>query len=153
MLKELGKLIKKEIKCICEVKMPSILRDRSVDNMRSFTWSSLIKEIEKTSPTLLQLLTDCVARKQKFSTLYHAKDEAITGVCAAILLCHHNQLMNKFQRLVSVLRYSEHVPVRVRMCMIIINCKINFIHIFTRFLDGYENAIFCNLNIWVHLLQ
>ena len=113
----MGKLIQKEMRCTCEIKNPSILRGCEVDNMMSFTWSSLIEELGKTAPTLLQLLTDCVARKRRrgHSTKpsHHAKDGAIIGVCAVIMLCHHNQHMNLFQRLVSVLLYSDHVPVQV----------------------------------------
>ena len=117
LVKEMGKLIQKEMRRTCEIKNPSFLRGCEVDNMLSFTWSFLIKELGKTAPTLLQLLTDSVARKRRrgHSTKpsHHAKDEAIIGVCAAIMLCHHYQHMNLFQRLVSVLLYSDHVPVQV----------------------------------------
>jgi len=116
-VRQVGKLIKKEMRCTCEVKTSSILRGRDVESMMEFTWSSLIKELGQTAPTLSQLFTDCATRrKRRCSTKpsHQAKDETIACVCAAIMLCHHNQQMNMFQRLVSVLLYSDHVPVRVR---------------------------------------
>lgn len=38
------------------------------------------------------------------------KDESIIGICAAILLRHHNPQMNLVLRIVSLLLYSGHAP-------------------------------------------
>ena len=40
-------------------------------------------------------------------------DNAVIGMCAAILLCHHNSHMNLVQRIISTLLYSGHAPKQV----------------------------------------
>ena len=39
---------------------------------------------------------------------YRVTDDAIIGMCAAILLRHHNTHMNFVQRIISTLLYSGH---------------------------------------------
>ena len=103
-LLKVGKLIKKDMNNICSNKTSSLLRKRTPDAMRSFAWRDLVQELEQHSPTLYQVLKDCVYRKRRkvsgWGVLYRANENTIIGTCAhylwcaAILLRHHKTHMN-----------------------------------------------------------
>ena len=114
-LKEVGKVLQRDIKRACQIKTASLLRKRSAEDMCSFSWASLLGELKKNAPVFVKLLTDCVVRKRKIEgkRSHCASDDAIVGVCASILLRHRNQEMNLIQRIISMLLYSNHAPVQV----------------------------------------
>ena len=123
-LQKVGKLIKKDMDNICSKKASSLLRKRTPDAMRSFTWGDLAQELEQQSPILYQVLKDCVYRKRRKVSAqgvsYRVNDIAVIGMCAAILLRHHNTHMNLVQRIISTLLYSGHAPKQVCNLLIII---------------------------------
>ena len=85
--------------------------------MSSFTFEGLADELRKNAPTFTQLMFDCVTRKRRIRVnqkrkSFSAKDATIVGICASIILRRH---MNLFQRIVSVLLYSNNVPEQVNV--------------------------------------
>ena len=68
------------------------------------------------------LLKDCVYRKRRKVSArgvsYRVKDVAVIGMCAAILLRHHNTHMNLVQRIVSTLLCSGQAPKQVHAYVI-----------------------------------
>ena len=123
-LRQLGRLIRKDMEHMCSTKKPSMLRKGSLEAMKSFCWEDLVKELENSSPLFCQLLRECVTRKRRKASKrgrsYAVNDSAVIGVCAAILLHHRNANMNLVQRIVSALLYSGHAPKQVirNTCMI-----------------------------------
>ena len=113
-LKRVGKLIRKDMERICSKQASSILRKRSPDAMKSFTWADFIQEMEQSSPVFCQILKECVHRKRrkvsKQGVSYAVDDAAVIGMSAAILLRHRNTHMNLVQRIISTLLYSGHAP-------------------------------------------
>ena len=89
----------------------SILRKRSPDAIKSFTWADFIQEMD---PVFCQILKECVHRKRskpsKQGTSYAVDDAAVIGMSAAILLRHRNTHMNLVQRIISTLLYGGHAP-------------------------------------------
>ncbi len=114
-LKVLGRDIRKEMKTMCSVMSPSILRETEPEVLQSFTWESLIEELNVKAPTLLNVLRSCVAKKpvKPGRRSYRVKEEAVIGICAAILLRNRNQSLNLVQRIVSMILYSNHAGKRV----------------------------------------
>ena len=116
-LQKVGKLLKKDMEHVCSKKASSSLRINTPNALRSFTWEGLVKELEKLSPTFYQVLKECVYRRRRRvshqGVSYRVNDNAVIGVCAAILLRHHNTHLNLEQRIVSTLLYSGHAPKQV----------------------------------------
>ena len=105
-LKRVGKLIRKDMERICSKQASSILRERSPDAMKSFTWADFIQEMEQSSPVFCQMLKECVQRKRrkaKQGTSYAVDDAAVIGMSVAMLLRHRNTRMNLVQRIISTL--------------------------------------------------
>ena len=50
---------------------------------------------------------------------YRVNDEAVIGICAAILIRHQNPQMNLLQRLISMILYNGHAPKMVMEYIII----------------------------------
>lgn len=64
-LKEVGKLIRKDMKQACMIKTPSLLRGGSMKDLSTFSWDTLLQELMKSAPIFVQLLTNCVSRKRR----------------------------------------------------------------------------------------
>jgi hypothetical protein len=71
--------------------------------LRTFSWESVVEELQVKAPTLLHLLKGCVVVKRserphkssrKSHRSFRPTNTAILGTCAAILLRHKNQYMN-----------------------------------------------------------
>lgn len=109
--------IQKELTTMVSKKNGSILRDMSRDGYAKFSWDSLITELEKHAPVLLQFLTGCVhvqrRVRKKVKKNCSPKKNSIVGLCAAILLRNRNTHMNLFQRIISVILDAGHASKRV----------------------------------------
>ena len=115
-VRELGKLIRKDMKKICSKKVSSMLRKSTAEAMKSFAWADFTKELEDTSPIFYRILKECVDRKRRKVSKRKTNtidDTTVIGMCAALLLRHRNANMNLVQRIISVLLYSGHAPKKV----------------------------------------
>lgn len=104
-LSSLRKYISKEMKIVSSKKHSSILRGRSVEHLKSFSWETLEEEIKTKAPTLYGLLCACVRVKRKTGQ-NSPSSTSVLGVCAAILLRNYNQNMNLLQRIVALILHS-----------------------------------------------
>ena len=114
----IGRLIRKDMECICSYQVSSMLRKRTPDAMKSFSWGDLTKELEEVSPIFYTILKECVQKKKRTTskkprTSYAVDNSSVIGMCAAILLRHRNKNMCLVQRIVSALLYSGHAPKQV----------------------------------------
>ena len=127
---QLGKVIDKEMRQMCSLKVPSILRGSDPNVLRTFSWSKVIDELKSVAPTLLRVLQSCVSVKEPPSKrrlhkkTVRPKGDGIIGLCAAIVLRHRNQSMNLVQHVLSLVLYSGHsskmvsiAGVRARVCV------------------------------------
>ncbi len=126
-LKVMAKDIRKEMTAMCSIMTPSILRDTTPTALQSFKWEALVQEMKVRAPTLLAILSSCVQKKppklgQKTCCV---KNEAVIGVCAAVLLRRRNHSLNLLQRVVSMILYSNHAGKQVHtymyVCVIFMN--------------------------------
>lgn len=108
--------IQKELGNICSKKNWSILRDSSVSTLMSFTWDTLISELSVHAPTFLEMLRGIVQVKQSLREKGQSQEpceNAVVGICAAIMLKNKNIHMNLFQKIVSHILYNGHAAKQV----------------------------------------
>lgn len=55
----ISRVVKYEIQKFCSDKVSSILRDKTADAIRSFTWETVLKEAEAVMPVLIEVLRTC----------------------------------------------------------------------------------------------
>ena len=103
--------LQKEMREMCLKKSMSVLRASSPEALQTFSWESVVEELQVKAPTLLHLLKGCADVKRherprksrrKSPKSFRPTNTAVLGTCAAILLRHKNQYMNLLQRLVSL---------------------------------------------------
>lgn len=118
----LVKKIRKEMSNMCSFEVLSILRKKASEDLATFQWSKFINELEEYAPSLLNILRGCILNKRSLKTapLRQPKynEDAIIGICAAILLRYRNQRLNLIQRIVSILLYCSHAPKTVSYIML-----------------------------------
>ena len=115
-LRETGRIFRTEMKQLCKMNPPSMLRDNSLDALTSFTWDAFVGELQERCPTLLQCLQQATKRKRRVSKArksYAIQDNTVIGLCAAIIMRHRHVRMNLVQRIISLLLYSEHTSKQV----------------------------------------
>lgn len=111
--------IQKELGNICSKKNWSILRDSSVSTLMSFTWDTLISELSVHAPTFLEVLRGIVRVKHRVrgkkarARTSKPRENAVVGICAAIMLKNKNIHMNLFQKIVSLILYNGHATKQV----------------------------------------
>ena len=108
-----GNIVLKEMKVLSRHHTASLLRNTGSEHLRLFSWKSLKDDMRQHTPTLLGILQGCVAKKRKgikCRASYRVNDEAVIGICAAILIRHQNPQMNLLQRLISMILYNGHAP-------------------------------------------
>ena len=130
-IREFGKLIRKDMKNICSKKVSSMLRKSTAEAMKSFAWDDLTNELEDTSPVFYRILKECVDRKRRKVSKRKTNtidDTTVIGMCAALLLRHQNANMNLVKRIISVLHYSGHAPKKVIFLFSQISCCHDFLN-------------------------
>lgn len=105
---------------------PSVLRVRSVDELKSFSWNAVTEELKQKAPTFLAILQAAAeayrprvqktksTHKLKRSKLTQKGRKGVVGMAAAILLKERNQHMSKVQTVVSTLLHAGHASKKVR---------------------------------------
>ena len=120
----LGREIRKELKRMCAITKPSMLRASTPEALASFNWNKLESELESRAPSLFSVLRSAtvvnVPPSKARKKTYRVKQSQVIGICAAILLRHRNQSMNLVQRILSVLLYNGCASKQVNMCSIVI---------------------------------
>ena len=121
-LKQVITSVKLECRHLCQVKpRPSVLRVRSVDVLKYFSWKGVIRELKRKAPTFLAILQAAAqsnrpriaARGGKRSKHIHQARENVVGMAAAVLLKERNQHMCKLQTIVGILLYAGHASKKV----------------------------------------
>ena len=124
--------IHKEMTVMCSRKTNS---KSTPEAMAGFTWESIMEELEAYAPTLLSILSGCVKAKRRVRKGFAKRTEnkrqrrwkrksnrcaktAVLGVCAAIIFCNRNMLMNLVQRIISVLFNSGHASKQVSILFV-----------------------------------
>lgn len=114
----LGCRIRNEMKRMCSIKKPSMLRASTPEALASFDWNKLESELQLHAPSLFSILRSAttvnVPPSKTRKKSYRVKQCQVIGTCAAILLRHRNQSMNLLQRILSVLLYNGNASKQVR---------------------------------------
>ena len=84
-VKGIGLSLKHEIASLCSDKVDSVLRDKSVNALETFSWDVVMEEMKTRAPTLLSLLQTCTHTKRARNNR-----NAVIGIITAIL-CKHRR--------------------------------------------------------------
>ena len=103
LLKQIGMLLRNELVFLCSDSAGSILRRQSVLELKEFTWKKLIGELEHKAPLFLTILCEC-----SYTRTPRPNQDAVIGMCAAILLKHRVSKMSLMQRILSLVLYGGH---------------------------------------------
>lgn len=115
----LAATIQKELTQMCARKNKSVLRDTTPKSVKSFSWKTLLCELGTHAPIFTQVLRGIMQVKRRIRTTKPRKkssrpsEEAVVGVCAAIMLRHRNVHMNLLQRIVSLILHNGHASKQV----------------------------------------
>ena len=102
-------MLRKEIATLCSNLVPSVLRDKSNDGLKSFQWKCLLDELQTHAPMLLEILKSC--------TKVRRPQQAVIGVITAILCRNRRNSASLIQRLISVILYSGHASKMVSISL------------------------------------
>lgn len=105
----IGQILQKEVASLCSGNTTSLLNDKSVNALETFSWDDLLDEIESRSPTLLALMKWCTKTKKP-----RKNKKSIIAFLVAILCRHRRPTFSIVQRLISMILYSGHASKRVR---------------------------------------
>lgn len=101
-ISQLSTTIRRECAAMCSRNHgDSVLRLLSVLELKDFSWNTLLQELKKEAPTLLQLLTAASSR-------HACTNPGIVGMAASLLLYGRNPQLCVPQALNSVLLYAGH---------------------------------------------
>ena len=98
-------MLRKEIATLCSNLVPSVVRDKSNDGLKSFQWKCLLDELQTHAPMLLEILKSCTKVRRPIS-----QQQAVIGVITAILCKNRRNSASLIQRLISVILYSGCIP-------------------------------------------
>ena len=105
-------MLRKEIATLCSNLVPSVLRDKSNDGLKSFQWKCLLDELQTHAPMLLEILKSCTKVRRPIS-----QQQAVIGVITAILCKNRRNSASLIQRLIYVILYSGHASKMVSISL------------------------------------
>ena len=100
-----GREIQRDMRKMASINANSILSSESVTE---FEWSTLIEELHNNAPVLLSILQ--AASKTRVP---RSNNNAVIGMCVAILLKQRNPMMSLLQKIISLVLYSSHTSKQV----------------------------------------
>ena len=111
-VKEMGKIVQKEIALLCSDKVTSVLQDRSGTELLEFSWERIHRELEEYTPNLLTLLKWCTKTR---TTRNDRPRVAVICLCISMLCKFRNSRMSLTQKVLSLLLYAGHASKQVEM--------------------------------------
>lgn len=86
------------MKVMCCDATTSVLRSTKKEDLSTFSWEILWKEISTHASTFGSVLTECTKTRAN-----KANRQAVIGICAAILLKHRYSQMSLVQKIISII--------------------------------------------------
>ena len=109
MIKRIGLSLQQEIANLCSDKVDSVLQDKCINTLETFSWDAVIEEMTTRAPTLLSLLENCTHTKRARNNR-----KSVIGIITAILCKHRRPTASLLQRLLSIVWYAGHAAKSVR---------------------------------------
>ncbi len=124
-MKELQRLINKELRVLCSDSFNSILREKSPAAFQAFTWDSLWLELVARAPVFLAFAKGCAPRRRGDKEVSE-RAKPVLCMCAAMLLKLRNPKMSLVQNVVSLLLQAGHCGNQVRIHMMTCTCNLSY---------------------------
>ena len=109
---KVGSIIREEVRVLCSDDSNSILKSTDSKSLRTFCCDSVISEMEKYTPTLLQILKQCTqplkvrrsrSQRKNLRSTSPKKQHAVIAMCAAILCRNRRPSMCLLQKIISLI--------------------------------------------------
>ena len=84
---------------MCSDTAASVLKSDKKEDLSAFSWNKLTQELSRHAPTFLSILKECTKTR-----VTRANNEAVVGICAAILKHRFNE-MSLVQKIVSIILF------------------------------------------------
>lgn len=122
LMKRIGMLVRRELVLMCSKNTNSILSSQSMSDLKEFTWDKLLAELSINAPILLSILQSCT-----HTSITRPNQNAVIGMCCAILLKFRFSKMSMVQKIMSLILYAGNSGKQVNIgstliCEIVINC-------------------------------
>ncbi len=101
LLKRIGVLVRNELVAMCSDRTDSILRHQGTTELKTFSWEKLLDELEANAPVFLSILRECTRTRRP-----RTNQDAVVGMCAAVLLKYRYAKMSLVQRILSLVLYG-----------------------------------------------
>ena len=121
LLKRIGVLVRNEHRYLCSDSTSSILRSQCVTDLREFSWEKLLDELKANAPIFLSILCECTRTRRP-----RGNQDAVVGMCAAIILKHRFSRMSLVQKILSLILYAGHTGMQVWRLVVV---KVEIIRI------------------------
>ena len=89
------------MKQMCSDATASILKSAKKEDLSTFSWEILWKEMSTHAPIFSSMLTECTKTR-----VTKANQQAVNGICAAILLKHRFSQMSLVQKIISIILFN-----------------------------------------------
>ena len=100
-VKLVGKEVSKEVRCMASDSADSILKSMDADQLKCFTWDTLLNEIGRFAPVLQTILESSTRTR-----VPRSNTKGVIGMCLAVILKHRNPKMNLVQKINSLILYT-----------------------------------------------
>ena len=104
-----GQLLKSELKKLCSDNFNSSMLHSKAEDIKSFSFHTIINEARDCAPTLSKILYSCTT-----TTKCRANTDAVVATIICMLAKHHRSNMCLFQKVTSLLLYAGHCSKMVR---------------------------------------
>ena len=75
----------------------------SLSGLKEYSWKKLLAELDANAPVFLSILRECTRTRR-----FRPNQDAVLGMCAAILLKHRFSKMSLVQKILSLVPYGGH---------------------------------------------
>ena len=97
-----------EIATMCSNKHHSMLRQQTARNLKTYSWDTLLTELQCIAPFLMSIMLSCTTTKTPRSNR-----KAIIGMCIALLLKYRFAKMCLIRKVISLILYAGHAGKKV----------------------------------------
>ena len=95
---------------MCSDRTNSVLNSQEKEDLGIFSWDKLLDELEVNAPVFLSILHMCTQTKKP-----RINQDAVVGICTAILLKYRFPKMSLDQKILSIILYAGQSGKLVRL--------------------------------------
>ena len=107
-ISKIGRLLQSEIAALCSYRSESVLRCQSNEQILSFEWERVIREMQEHAPTLLNLLHSATHTRRT-----RPNRDSVIAMCTVMMCKLRNSEVSAAQKIVSLILFGGHASKQV----------------------------------------